>query len=717
MASEAVRNDRLIYLFYQGLITSLYLFNIAELYLVKEVYLHTTMDSCLNETVHVISLCRFENTSANKKYKEQKLTEIIIAICAMLNSDGGNVVLHNECDCEKCKSSQMSLVVRMLEQSMISIIGLSQTVSNINFKEDKESIVILVKKSDSLITTNYNLYLPSQSQVVQVSPWEPLEKVKDDIINRKVVEEPVQYDSHCKKFVKDRNCGFQDNKSVQLKHLKAGPSKRTRLADRMTGKGNKFSCYVSAFANYSGGHMYYGIRDDGVVEGELISNEEDIIEITKKVRKAINKMIWPEQIGQPKRGEHWEIFFEPVVDENSNVIPSTFVIVIYIAACVGGVFTEEPECYEMVERKVKKMSFATWKKRILHESIKLFLVDNVSSITRITWSSSRIGNICTFADQLLTQSIDNGDSIQRISLYLEKSFPKMIEVRLVVLSKKVMVAYRSSFFKTARKLLNEYTDLLTGTTEMEIFDAIRAYLETAFCRAQGDLKTRSDTLVHALEKAEIIAPGLMSAAIYLLVASAMDLFQSKDDQVSKLKVSPDALSIQALQHLQFVQDSPIVRADMEQKAHITLALFHLGCNISGQLTRKDIDGESLEKANSSVMAIKKSINEGNEMNNYRDIQFNLVQSVLSYRKSQVQPDRKTLLQEAFNFARKAEEIASEHKLPEMLSWARACTTLCTEDLVRTHFKTHRKSTTHSEPKSNPPQNVALNEEAGTSKSL
>ena len=117
-----------------------------------------------DETVHIISLCRFESTPANKRYKEQKLTEIIIAICAMLNSDGGNVVLHNECDCEKCKSSQMSLVVRMLEQSMISIIGLNQTVSNINFKEDKESIVILVKKSDclSLVTTNYNLYLPSQ---------------------------------------------------------------------------------------------------------------------------------------------------------------------------------------------------------------------------------------------------------------------------------------------------------------------------------------------------------------------------------------------------------------------------------------------------------------------------------------------------------------------------------------------------------------------------
>ena len=104
---------------------------------------------------------------------------------------------------------------------------------------------------------------------------------------------------------------------------------------------------ISSFANHRGGHVYCGINDkDGVVEGEEIS-DKNIIE--KKVEKAVNKMIWPEEIGQPKRGEHREIFFEPVLDENCKAISSIFVIVIYIAPCLGGVFTEEPECYEMVE--------------------------------------------------------------------------------------------------------------------------------------------------------------------------------------------------------------------------------------------------------------------------------------------------------------------------------------------------------------------------------
>jgi hypothetical protein len=415
------------------------------------------MDGRVDETLHDISLCRFENTSANKKYKEQKLNEIIIAICAMLNSDGGNVVLHNECDCEKCKSSQMSLVVRMLEQSMISIIGLYQTVSNINFKEDKESIVIFIKKADSLITTNYNLYLPSQSQVVQVFPWESLEKVKHDIINRKVVQEPVHLGSHWTKFVKDTNSGLQETKTVQFKSIKAGPSKRTRLADRMTGKGNKFSCYVSAFPNYSGGHIYYGIRDAGIVEGEFIANEEDINKIINKVRNVINKMIWPEQIGQPKRGEHWEIFFEPVKDENSKPIPSTFVVVIYIAPCLGGVFTAEPECYKMVEGKVKKMSFATWKRRILHPGWLRSGEEIPSSVQRITWSSPEARKTFTVKGEKLRKLINKGDwgAFSKECQNLQKESQLRV-MKLLVLSKQITACYRRGIYNEARILLEEY---------------------------------------------------------------------------------------------------------------------------------------------------------------------------------------------------------------------------------------------------------------------
>ena len=645
------------------------------------------MYSYNDETRHVIVFDKFQS---NKKYKEQIIQEIIAAICAMLNSNGGKVVIDVESDDNDMPliSSHMSLLIRILEQCMISIIGIHQTVLNISFQQDKEDIVTVVKKSGSLITTNYNLYLPSQSQVVLVPPCEPLEKVKHNIINRKVILEPVQIGSHCQIFFKDKICGIHESKTVQMKHLEAYATKRTTLADRMIGKGNKFSAYVSGYANYKGGHIYYGITDDGVVVGEVITNEEGKREITKKVEKAIKKMIWPEHIGEPKRDEHWDIFFVPVLDEDNKPIPSTFVIVIYVAPCLGGVFAEQPECYEMMGGKITKMSFIKWKKKILSLPTELYQVGDISSrFKRATWSSTRIRHACAFAHHLLTQCVNNGKSIAFISTNLEQTFPDhKVELKLLVLSMRVMTNYRSNCFNTAKDLLEEYSALLTETTEFEIFDAIRVYLQTAFYRAKRDVTALREILPDALAKAERIEPGIVSAAIYLLAATVETLFQTKDDSKLQAETKP-VFSILALEHLKDVRDSPLVKADMEKKSHIASAIRFLGGDISGKLTRKCIENDSLERADSSIKAVQTSIDEGNPINIYRGIQFNIANTVLYYRYSQVQLDKKVLLlQKAFDFSKKAESIATKFKFEEMLGWARACMALCTEGLVRTHFK-------------------------------
>lgn len=73
-------------------------------------------------------------------------------------------------------------------------------------------------------------------------------------------------------------------------------------------------------------------------------------------------MLWPNN--DPQKGHNWEIFFEPVVDSNRKPVPSTFVIVVTVAQCAGGVFTETPESYEVVNGKVKAIPFEVWKKRI-----------------------------------------------------------------------------------------------------------------------------------------------------------------------------------------------------------------------------------------------------------------------------------------------------------------------------------------------------------------
>ena len=634
-----------------------------------------------DETVHDISSVEFET---NKKYREEVLNGILVAICAMLNSYGGKVLIYIMSDNEE-PFTHIFAVIRILEQSITSIIGLSQTVSKINFEEDKQRIIISVTKIGTFITTNYNLYLPSQKQVVQVYSWESPQKVLEDIIDRKVVEEPVikfQHLSQCQQFIKGSNCGFHESKTVQLKNLKAEKSKRTRLSDRMTGKGNKFSCYVSAFANYRGGHMYYGITSEGVVEGEVISNDDDKSDIMKKVEKAINKMIWPEQTGQPKRGEHWEIFFEPVLDENSKPIPSTFVIVIHIAPCLGGVFTEEPECYEMVEGKVEKMSFTSWKKRILHPLWPGVNDEIPPRIKRIKWSSPEERKVFTTGGEEFRQLIGNGDwdtFFKKCEVLKSKS--KSRQVDLLVLSQKVRAYYRRGEFMKAFENLKEYWKIQAKVPDHLFFEALGVYLEAALYRARKDWSALKKKLHVALFLATQIEPGLITATIYAFAGTVADQISSRTQQLS-----PEILSRRALEHLQRVAELFHINPDKKQKAHINLATYYLGSNMCEMRTKGVLQISNLHAASANIMAVHQSACEGT-LSSYYDVQLNLVHAIYKYRQSQVNSDfeRSRFVRNAFDFAKKAERLARDCQFVEMLEWSKGVLALCTEELLRTKF--------------------------------
>ena len=629
----------------------------------------TTTGAFVDQTAHQLLLRKFHE---NKRYKEEILKEITAAICAMLNSNGGKAVVNVDGDSNAISESKISQIIRTVEQYLEKIIG-TKISSAINIKVEEETVTISVEKANSLITVDYHLYWPSQTQVIQISS---LETVKNEILNRNIVDEPVLLGSHVKKFINSKQSGLSETKTVQLKNLKAASSKSNTLADRMIA--NKFDCYVSAFANYKGGNIYYGIDDDGIVAGEFIPNEG--VKIIKKLEKTINKMIWPEP---PKREVDWEIFFEPVLDENSAPIPSTFVIVIYIAPRPGGVFTKEPECYEMVEEKVVKMSLTTWKERIL-QPVELFSRSITrSNVKRTTWSSTRIQRLCSKADELLLATMNKGQPITTISNNLVKKHPDVTELQLLVFAKEVMTNYRTCSLEAARKVLSDYGESLRTATELWMFNAIGVYLECAICVAQGDLQAVNNILPEVVRQAESIAPGRISAALYLHKA-ASGLQQQGDD-----KDSPVLFATRALEDLKHDQDLPKAQADTEQKAHMILALFYLGCNSSGVPTKKDIDSKCLEKANCSLMAVHHSICEGNPLNPYREASFYILQSILFYRKSQVQPSKKRLLEAAFEVAKKAETIAGVCNFENVKNWSRSCMALFTEELLRTHLRLYK----------------------------
>ena len=622
------------------------------------------------QTTHEVSLDIVRFDDKKLKYKEEIVKGVIAATCAMLNSNGGKVVINFE-GSHSISVSQISSVVRRIEQNLVTIIGTNIT-EYVNYEEEEETVTMFVEKADLFITIDYNLYLPSKTQVNQVPPSQSQDKVKE-ILNRRVVEEPVECESRMKLFYKEKGCGLSETKTVQLKNVKAEKSKRTTLADRMFCKGNKFSCYVSAFANFKGGHIYYGIDDDGVVVGESIPDELESRKITTRIENTINKMIWPEL---PKQKVNWDIFFEPVLDDNNAPISSTFVIVIYIAPSCGGVFTEEPECYEMVEGEIKKMSFARWKERILRPIELFHLPITDSTVKRDSWSSSKTERICTRADEQLIAAVNDGKCVESISNDLVKTNPDLIELRLIILAKKVMASYRSWSFQAAREMLDDYDTSLKTATEVWMFDAIRVYLETAISTAQGDFGAAENILPMALAKAEAIARGRISAALYLLAATNFLRQKSNDDYL------PVIFATRALEDLKHVQDLPAIRADMEQKAHILIAMFYLGCDRFGVPIKNEIDRKCFDKANCSIKAVHDSIYDGNLMNPYRELQFGLVQSTLFYRKSQVLPHRKTpFLKAALDKCKNTETRAIACNFQDVVNCCKECMALFTKSLL------------------------------------
>lgn len=645
------------------------------------------MANCLDETCHTIFLGKFENS---KNYKAKIVKEIIAAICAMLNSNGGKVVLDvdtgsNDIPLEGSPFSKVSLLIRILEQSMISIIGERQTVLNVHFKhsKDRESLEILVKKAYCLVTTSYNLCLPSESQVVQVSSLELFENIWDYVVNRIVIE-PLLPDSHCKIFHKGKNSGLYESKSVEFKYLRSTQSKNMSLADRMTSKANKLSYFVSAFANYKGGHVYYGITDNGVVEGELVLSEERK-EIRNKIAKTINKMFWPEHIGQPKRGKQWEIFFEQVEDENSSPIQSTFVIVIYIASCPGGVFTDEPECYEMLDGKVSKMSIDTWMKRLSRSSHNILpIIEAIPpSVSRISWSSDNTRKAFTSGDDSLMRLINNAkwdlfDQDKRVCNQYKTN-----DTKLLVLSKQITACYRRKRFDAAYTLLEEYERILRQLErDQTFFEVMQLYLQAALKRACGDFDGLEELIHASLAKADTIEAGLVTAIVYIFAGTVTDLIETK--KAVDRKLSPEYLSITALQHLKSVTDFSQVLADMQQKAYITLATFYLSCNIRGQPINDSIDISSLDKAKRYIMAVHDSVYRGNPMSAYREVQLCLLQSIFNYRYSQIPSittdKRHRFLDDGLKYAENAEHLASKHNFAEMSAWSKANKCLCEEEL-------------------------------------
>lgn len=267
---------------------------------------------------------------------EEVKSKLLPAVCAFLNCDGGTIKIT---ETKKDSRSIEQIIAKIITDSEYSIYVKIEEAQSV---EADFRLLIHVKKSKRFITVNYNLCIPSDKQIIKVQSTDRIEVIKR-ILGRPAIDFVIK-GSHVRDFVMNEPSGLHESRVVQLKSLKVKPSNETKkaftFARRMT-ENNKFFHYVSGFANHRGGHIYYGIDDNGIVTGETLQ-KTDIDEVKKEVTEAMGKIVWTKNKIKPLQGTDWEIYFEEV---KGDIMNSTYVVVVYVSFFRGGVFIAEPESY------------------------------------------------------------------------------------------------------------------------------------------------------------------------------------------------------------------------------------------------------------------------------------------------------------------------------------------------------------------------------------
>ena len=157
-----------------------------------------------------------------RKYKEKSLKEIMVAFVSLYNSGGGQLRLHYE---KTPPKNHVNDCIRKIEQRIIEVAGILTMATDVQTNQSIPGQIIL----------NIN---PTTSRLLVLT-----------------------YN-----FKMDQKVNIFESKTAQFKEVKAEKAKNVTIADRLSGKNNKFRRYASAFGNYRGGHIYYGINDMGLLK-------------------------------------------------------------------------------------------------------------------------------------------------------------------------------------------------------------------------------------------------------------------------------------------------------------------------------------------------------------------------------------------------------------------------------------------------------------------
>ena len=625
----------------------------------------------------------FSSSLANSKAKG-KLKEILNAVCAILNSSkqGGKLILFSESGPYSDKNADD--ITRKIEQIFEATFGLEATCEIIdkipqeNVSEMHYQIKQTTTLPSQLYTINYNLYRTSNTQVHNIPSSEPLDRIVEVIKGERTREKKDVLGNHHKTFVHDTVVHLEESKEVQLKSLDDECTKS--LEDRMTNESNKLTHYVSAFANGTGGHIYYGIKlnENGsyVAYGQTVIDKDKII---NKVKSTIDRMfIWR---GRNKehlnKGQHWDIYFEKV----SNTEEAKYVIVISVNAHNRGVFAREPESYVIVDGKVQSMEFSEWTEKFLLANCQNIFSHEMSpqSIGRGKWSSPKaLENHLAVLERLVILR-NNGCQKEFQDYKTEMLTDSDSNTKCLIQQQEAGDFFRKKLLDEAEAKLKDNENLLNDNTakvaDVGIYQTRRLYWKGVVKRAQGDDKECGKLCEEALQKSHSQPTILVLPWIHYNRAKTLEIDIAKGKDTSKergLRTTCMEYYESALRSSFALQDFPEnLVADLKQRVLIAMARLSLGAFYDGKnVVHKMCSPCDVKHADYLLHVVDASVeNEALSMTKLSEAEYLLVRVERYYHSWKERP-KPVFLTKALETSKKALETANTRNFKAVSEFAK-----------------------------------------------
>ena len=445
----------------------------------------------------------------------------------------------------------------------------------------------------------------------------------------------------------------------------------TTFADRVIE--NKFTRYVSAFANHRGGQIYYGIKDDGVVAGEKISDEEKV-RVENRIKDEIGEMRCHGHGASGSSGVEWDVTFAPVKKKNGTIIESTFVMIVSIKPFFGGVFTEEPESYHIKKGEVVKIKFDDWLVCFKMEK-QPWAIEVITSVqSHVQWRSQRNRKIYLDFTIALVQCRNDND-MEKFYLFRELAKTdtyKTTDASLIVSLENVAVHYKKHEFEAASKLLEHLERTKEESRDPEFHFAKMMYLKSRIKRAQGEYKESYDIAIHCLKTVANLTPDLITVWYYMQLAMLANILGARGNDSAKFSEARSWLQ-RALNHACRLNEYPTGLLDVQQKLFIYRAMTLLKCSLIGEISNLYVSPEEISAAAQEVTKVHSSLMNGGHMSQYREIQHLFAQCSLFIRHSEHtnsdQTQKRHQLNRAQRWAKQAEDLASDCGFEDMQVYA------------------------------------------------